>query len=314
MTDGGGSTICDLLDIDYPIFLGGMAHVAKAELAAAVSNAGGLGIVASGGMSPQELDDELSLLNQQTDQSFGVNLMLMNSDIQEKIKVLEKYPVKAVTTGAGNPSKYIDSLHDQDIKVFPVVPASALAQRVERYGADGIVAEGTEAGGHVGEVTTMVLVPAVVDKVDIPVVAAGGIGDGRSMAAALALGADGVQVGTRFAASLESPLHKGFMQAILSAGDRSTTVTGRSIGAPVRALTNQMTKEFREMEQGEYSREELEKLASGGLQRAVEEGDREQGSLMAGQVAALIEEQLSVAEIVDELITDSRSILNNVGY
>ena len=300
--------VCDLLNIEVPIFLGGMAHVSRARLVAAVSEAGGLGIIASAGLTPASLEEEIHKVKELTDKPFGVNLMLMESDVEEKASVSMKEEVDAVTTGAGNPAKVIKKLDKRGIPVFPVVPAVALARRVQRQGAAGVIAEGTEAGGHVGEVTTMVLVPAIVDEVDIPVIAAGGIADGRGMAAAFALGAKGVQIGTRFAASAESPIHPNFKATILEANERSTTVTGKSLGAPVRAIANEMTKEFSKLEDQDASREELENVASGGLKRAVEEGDCESGSLMAGQAASLVHEEETVEDIIERIMAQFNDV------
>jgi len=298
-----------MLGIEYPIFLGGMAHVSRAPLVSAVSAAGGLGIIGSGGMPPDVLAAEIERVREMTDRPFGVNLMLMDPNIDAQVEVVLDAGVAMVTTGAGNPAKYIDRLKARGIKIFPVVPAVALAVRMARAGADGIVAEGTESGGHVGEVTTFVLVPQVADAVEIPVVAAGGIADGRGLAAAFALGAEGVQIGTRFLASVEAPVHENFKRAVLKANERSTIVTGRSIGAPVRTIANKMTKTFARYEQEGRPREEFEKLAVGGLRRAVYDGDLETGSLMAGQVAGMIREIKPVREIIAEIVTQARRLL-----
>ena len=301
--------ICEMLGIEYPIFLGGMAHVSRAPLVSAVSAAGGLGIIGSGGMPPDVLAAEIERVREMTDRPFGVNLMLMDPNIDAQVEVVLDAGVAMVTTGAGNPAKYIDRLKARGIKIFPVVPAVALAVRMARAGADGIVAEGMESGGHVGEVTTFVLVPQVADAVEIPVVAAGGIADGRGLAAAFALGAEGVQMGTRFLASVEAPVHENFKRAVLKANERSTIVTGRSIGAPVRTIANKMTKTFARYEQEGRPREEFEKLAVGGLRRAVYDGDLETGSLMAGQVAGMIREIKPVREIIAEIVTQARRLL-----
>ena len=301
--------ICEMLGIEYPIFLGGMAHVSRAPLVSAVSAAGGLGIIGSGGTPPDVLAAEIERVREMTDRPFGVNLMLMDPNIDAQVEVVLDAGVAMVTTGAGNPAKYIDRLKARGIKIFPVVPAVALAVRMARAGADGIVAEGTESGGHVGEVTTFVLVPQVADAVEIPVVAAGGIADGRGLAAAFALGAEGVQIGTRFLASVEAPVHENFKRAVLKANERSTIVTGRSIGAPVRTIANKMTKTFARYEQEGRPREEFEKLAVGGLRRAVYDGDLETGSLMAGQVAGMIREIKPVREIIAEIVTQARRLL-----
>jgi enoyl-[acyl-carrier protein] reductase II len=301
--------ICRLLDIRYPIFLGGMAHVSRAPLVAAVSDAGGLGIIGSGGMSAEILAEQIALVREKTNQPFGVNLMLMDPSIDEQVAVVVREHVPVVTTGAGNPAKYLDQLRSADIMVFPVVPVIALARRMERAGVDGIIAEGTESGGHVGDVTTMVLVPQVVDAVSVPVVAAGGIADGRGLAAALALGAEGVQIGTVFLASAEAPVHDNYKQAILNANDRSTVVTGRDIGAPVRAIANKMTKEFARYEKEGRPAEEFEHLAVGGLWRAVYEGDVDTGSLMAGQISGLIREIKPVQTIIQDMVRTAAGLL-----
>ncbi len=301
--------ICEMLGIRYPIFLGGMAHVSRAPLVAAVSAAGGLGIIGSGGMSPEDLREEISAVRRKTDTVFGVNLLLLDPYIDEQVNVVLSEHVPVVTTGAGNPAKYMECFAKAGIKILPVVPAVALARRMERAGADGIIAEGTEAGGHVGEVTTIVLVPQIVDAVSLPVVAAGGIADGRGFAAAIMLGAEGVQMGTRFLASVEAPVHDNFKNAILAANERSTRVTGRSFGAPVRTIANQMTKRFVNYEKEGRSFEEFEDLAVGGLQRAVYKGDVTSGSLMAGQIAGLIAETKPVEAIIKEMITTANKLL-----
>ncbi len=301
--------ICEMLGIRYPIFLGGMAHVSRAPLVAAVSAAGGLGIIGSGGMSPEDLREEISAVRRKTDTVFGVNLLLLDPYIDEQVNVVLSEHVPVVTTGAGNPAKYMECFAKAGIKILPVVPAVALARRMERAGADGIIAEGTESGGHVGEVTTIVLVPQIVDAVSVPVVAAGGIADGRGLAAAIMLGAEGVQMGTRFLASVEAPVHDNFKNAILAANERSTRVTGRSLGAPVRTIANQMTKRFANYEKEGRSFEEFEDLAVGGLQRAVYEGDVTSGSLMAGQIARLITETRPVEAIIKEMITTANKLL-----
>ena len=302
--------ICEMLGIRYPIFLGGMAHVAREPLVSAVSNAGGLGIIGAGGMSPEELDRQIQLVRKATDRPFGVNLMLMDPKVPELVEVVLSAQVPMVTTGAGNPAKYMDSLKGAGVKVFPVVPAVALARRMEKLGADGVIAEGTESGGHVGTETTMALVPQVVDAVRVPVVAAGGIADGRGMAAALALGAEGVQLGTRFLASVEAPVHERYKQAVLKASDRATIVTGRTLGRPVRCLLNKLTRTLAKYEAEGRPPEEFESLAVGGLRRAVYEGDLEGGSLMAGQVAGLIHEIKPVAEIIEEMVREAAEILS----
>ncbi len=301
--------ICEMLGIKYPIFLGGMAHVSRAPLVAAVSNAGGLGVIGSGGMPPDTLADQIAQVRKLTDRPFGVNLMLMDPNIDDQVQVVLDARVTMVTTGAGNPTRYIDRLKERGIKVFPVIPAVSLAVRMARAGADGIIAEGTESGGHVGEVTTFVLVPLVADAVEIPVVAAGGIADGRGLAAAFVLGAEGVQMGTRFLASTEAPVHENFKRAVVKANERATIVTGRSIGAPVRTIANKMTKTFAQYEREGRPREEFETLAVGGLRRAVYDGDLATGSLMAGQIAGMITDIKPVKQIIDEMVAKARQLL-----
>lgn len=301
--------LCALLGIRYPILQGGMAHVARSPLVAAVSAAGGLGILGSGGMPPEVLAEEISLVRRATDRPFGVNLMLLDPRIEEQVEVVVRERVPVVTTGAGNPGRFIDRLKSAGARVLAVVPATALARRVERSGVDAIIAEGTESGGHVGEVTTLVLVPQVVDAVRVPVVAAGGIADGRGLAAAIVLGASGVQMGTRFLASVEAPVHPRYKEAVVRATDRSTVVTGRSLGAPVRAIENAMCREFIRLEKEGVPREEVEKMAVGGLRRAVCDGDVETGSLMAGQIAGLVSAIEPVAVILERMMAEARALL-----
>ena len=298
-----------MLGIRYPILLGGMAHVSRAPLVAAISAAGGFGIIGSGGMTPEVLAKQINDVRSRTDEPFGVNLMLLDPNIEAQLDVVLRERVTMVTTGAGNPAPYIGRLKDAGIKVFPVVPAVSLARRMERAGADGIIAEGTESGGHVGEVTTFVLVPQVVDAVNIPVIAAGGIADGRGLAAAIVLGANGVQMGTRFLASNEAPAHENFKKAILKANERSTLVTGRVLGAPVRTLANKMSKQFAIYEREGRPREEFEILAVGGLRRAVYDGDTENGSLMAGQISGMIDKIEPVKEIIAEMVSTAARLL-----
>lgn len=301
--------ICQMLGIRYPILLGGMANVSRGALVAAVSDAGGIGVIGSGGMSAHELGEQIRTVRGSTRKPFGVNLMLMDPNLESQLQVVLQERVALVTTGAGNPAPYIERLKEVGTKVFPVVPAVSLARRMERAGADGIIAEGTESGGHVGEVTTMVLVPQVVDAVGIPVIAAGGIADGRGLAAAIVLGASGVQMGTRFLASTEAPVHENFKNAILKANERATIVTGRTLGAPVRTLANSMSKKFAIYEHENRPREEFETLAVGGLRRAVYDGDVETGSLMAGQISGMIDKIEPVGEIIQRMIADASWLL-----
>lgn len=302
--------LADILGTELPIIQGGMANIATGEFAAACSNAGALGLIGAGGMrSGEELRGHIRRCREMTDRPFGVNLMLMNPAADEQAKVVIEEGVRVVTTGAGNPGKYIPAFKAAGIRVIPVVAAVAFAQRFVRAGADAVIAEGTESGGHVGEMTTMALVPQVADAVDVPVIAAGGIGDGRQFAAALSLGACGVQVGTCLLASEECPIHARYKEALLRARDSDTTVTGRSVGGPVRVLKNKMARQYLALEQQGASLEELEKLTLGGLRRAVFDGDVETGSVMTGQVAGMLHEIRPVREILTQLYADGLAAL-----
>lgn len=301
--------ITELLQIEYPIVQGGMAWVAEYHLATAVSNAGGLGLIAAANAPAQWVREQIQEAKAHTDKPFGVNLMLMSPQADEVAKILVEEKVKVVTTGAGNPEKYMQMWKEAGIKVIPVVASVAMAKRMERCGADAVVAEGTEAGGHIGETTTMVLVPQIVDAVQIPVIAAGGIADGRGMAAAFMLGAEGVQIGTHFVVTKESIVHQNYKDCILKAKDIDTRVTGRSTGHPVRALRNDLTREYLKKESEGASFEELEMLALGGLRKAVVEGDAKRGSLMAGQSAGLVKEQYSCQEYIQKVITQAEALL-----
>ena len=292
----------ELLGIEFPIIQGGMANVATGKFAAAVSNAGALGLVAGGGLDAEALRAEIRDAKAATDKPFGVNLMLMNPHIDELAKVVVEEGVQVVTTGAGNPGKYVPAWKEAGIKVFPVVAAPVLAKRLERYGIDGVIAEGTESGGHVGEMTTMALVPQVADAVSVPVIAAGGIADGRQLCAAFALGACGVQVGTVLLASEECPIHDNYKQTVIKAGANDTVVTGRSGGAPVRVLKNKMAREYLRMEKQNLPLEEMEKLTLGSLRRAVFDGDVDTGSFMAGQVAGMVHAIRPLRQIFEELM------------
>ena len=294
--------INELLGTEFPIIQGGMANIATGAFAAAVSNAGALGLIGSGGMDADTLRKEIQTAKAATDKPFGVNLMLMNPHIDELAKVVVEEGVKVVTTGAGNPGKYVPAWKEAGIKVFPVVAAPILAKRLERYDVDGFIAEGTESGGHVGEMTTMALVPQVVDAVKAPVVAAGGIADGRQMAAAFALGACGVQVGTCLLVSEECPIHENYKKALLKAGANDTVVTGRTTGAPVRVLKNKMARQYLEMEKENMPLAEREKLTLGSLRRAVFDGDLDTGSFMSGQVAGMLHEIRPLRQIFEELM------------
>ena len=302
--------INNLLEIEYPIIQGGMAWVAEHHLAAAVSEAGGFGLIGAANAPADWVREQIRKTKELTDRPFGVNVMLMSPYADEVARVIAEEGVKAVTTGAGNPEKYMELWKERNIKVIPVVASVALAKRMERCGADAVVAEGCESGGHIGESTTMTLVPQVVDAVDIPVIAAGGIGDGRGIAAAFMLGAKGVQMGTRFVVTNECRVHPAYKERIIRAKDIDTRVTGRSTGHPIRALRNDMTKAYLQKEQEGASTEELELLASGALRRAVQEGDIHNGSLMSGQIAGLIKEEVSCKQLIDTLVSQTKEALN----
>ncbi len=295
--------ITDLLGIKYPVVQGGMAWVATAELAAAVSNAGGLGLIAAGGATADIVREQIKKARALTDKPFGVNVMMMSPYAEDIMNMLAEEKPAVVATGAGNPSKYIPALKEAGIKVIPVVASVVVAVKMERSGADAIVAEGTEAGGHIGELTTMALVPQIADAVSIPVLAAGGIADSRGTLAAFALGAEGIQVGTRFICSEECIAHPNYKEAVLKAKDRDAVVTGRTSGAPVRALRNKLTKEYDRLEKSGASAEEIENLGVGGLRRAFLDGDTEMGSLMAGQSAAMVKEIKPCEEIIRDLFS-----------
>lgn len=302
--------INNLLEIEYPIIQGGMAWVAEHHLAAAVSEAGGFGLIGAANAPADWVREQIRKTKELTERPFGVNVMLMSPYADEVARVIAEEGVKAVTTGAGNPEKYMELWKERNIKVIPVVASVALAKRMERCGADAVVAEGCESGGHIGESTTMTLVPQVVDAVDIPVIAAGGIGDGRGIAAAFMLGAKGVQMGTRFVVTNECQVHPAYKERIIRAKDIDTRVTGRSTGHPIRALRNDMTKAYLQKEQEGASTEELELLASGALRRAVQEGDIHNGSLMSGQIAGLIKEEVSCKQLIDMLVSQTKEALN----
>ena len=303
--------ITELLNIEYPIIQGGMAWVADYHLAAAVSNAGGLGLIGSGGAPASWVKDQIREVKKLTDKPFGVNIMLMNPEADEIAKVIVEEKVPVVTTGAGNPAKYIKEWKEAGVKVITVVASCALAKMMERCGADAVVAEGTEAGGHIGEITTMSLVPQVVDAVNIPVIAAGGIADGRGFAAALMLGAKAVQMGTHFVATKECNVHENYKEKIIKAKDIDSKVTGRSTGHPVRVLRNQMSNEYIKKEQEGATLEELELLTLGGLRKAVVEGNVKEGSLMAGQIAGLVKKQYTCKELIEKVVTEGQQVIEN---
>ncbi len=296
--------LTDLLGIEHPIIQGGMAWTATAELAAAVSDAGGLGVIGAGHMPTSNLREQIRHAKELTDKPFGVNLMLLTPHIDELVEMVLKERVHAVTTGAGNPGKYMAAFHERDIRVLPVAPSVALARRLESMGANALIAEGMEAGGHIGELTTMVLTPQLADAVEIPVIAAGGIADGRGIAAAFALGADGVQVGTRFMCASECTIHPEVKARILKARDRDTVVTGYSTGHPVRVLKNRLSRMLVELDR-ENRAEELERLGTGRLSLCMHEGDVDMGSIMAGQCAAMVDRIQPAAEIISEMIAEA---------
>ncbi|WP_294658225.1 enoyl-[acyl-carrier-protein] reductase FabK [uncultured Fusobacterium sp.] len=291
--------ICKLLGIKYPIFQGAMAWIANGNLAGHVSKDGGLGIIAGGGMPVDILRQEIRKVKSITSNPFGVNLMLMMADVEKQIDVCIEEGVPVVTTGAGNPGPYMEKLKAAGIKVIPVIPSVALAKRMEKIGADAIIAEGMEGGGHIGTITTMSLVPQVVEAVNIPVIAAGGIAGGKQFLAALSLGAEGIQVGTKFLVANECTVHENYKNAILKAKDRSTVSTGNYTGHPVRVIENKFAKQILEMEKAGAPKEEIEQLGTGKLRLAVVDGDVENGSVMAGQVAAMVNEPMSTKEILE---------------
>ena len=301
--------VTELLGIEYPIIQGGMAWVADYHLAAAVANAGGLGLIGAGGAPAEFVREQIREASKLTDKPFGVNIMLMNPEADGIAKVIVEEGIQVVTTGAGNPGKYMAMWKEAGVKVIPVVASVGLAKLMERAGADAVVAEGTESGGHIGSATTMTLVPQVVDAVNIPVIAAGGIADGRGFAAALMLGAEAVQMGTRFVVATESIVHENYKQKILSAKDIDTEVTGRSHGHPVRQLRNKMSREYIKLEQSGASMEELEKLALGALRKAVVDGDVVNGTMMAGQIAGLVKKEQSCAEMINEIMAQAEDLL-----
>lgn len=301
--------ITELLGIDLPIIQGGMAWVAEYHLAAAASEAGGLGIIGAGGAPAEFVRDQIRKAKELTDKPFGVNLMLMNPEADAIAQIIVDEGVKVVTTGAGNPGKYMKLWKDAGIKVIPVVASVALAKMMERAGADAVIAEGTESGGHIGAATTMTLVPQVVDAVNIPVIAAGGIADGRGFAAAMMLGAEAVQMGTRFLVANECVIHQNYKDKVLKAKDIDSEVTGRSTGHPVRCIRNNMTREYLKMEKEGATLEELEHLTLGSLRSAVVDGDVVAGTIMAGQIAGMVKKEQSCKEIMDEIITEAKVLL-----
>ncbi|WP_370830074.1 enoyl-[acyl-carrier-protein] reductase FabK [Clostridium sp.] len=300
--------ICGILGIKYPIFQGGMAWVSESTLAAAVSNAGGLGIIAGANAPASHIRNEIRRTKKLTDKPFGLNIMLLSDNADELADIAIEEGVKVITTGAGNPGKYMDKWKDAGIVVIPVVASVALAKRMERCGADAVIAEGCESGGHVGKLTTMALLPQVVDAVNIPVIGAGGIGDGRGIAAAFILGASGVQVGTRFLASEECQIHDNYKNAVIKSKDIDTVVTGRCTGHPVQVLKNKLAKEYLKLESANASIKILEELGKGALKRAVVDGDIESGSLMAGQISGMVKKVQNVKEIIEEMFSEYEEV------
>ena len=298
-----------MLGIQYPIIQGGMAWVADHDLAAAVSEAGGLGLIGGANAPGEVVREEIRKAKKMTDKPFGVNVMLLSPHADDVAKVVVEEGIKVVTTGAGNPEKYMEMWKAAGIKVITVVASVALAKRMEKYGADAVVAEGTESGGHIGEATTMTLVPQVADAVSIPVIAAGGIADGRGIAAAFMLGAEAVQIGTRFVVAKESNVHENYKQRIIKAKDIDSAVTGRTHGHPIRCLRNKMTREYLKLEQEGKSFEELEYLTLGSLRKAVQEGDINEGTVMAGQIAGMIQKEQTCREMIEEMAAQAEALL-----
>ncbi len=303
--------VSELLGTKYPVIQGGMAWVAEYHLAAAVSNAGGLGIIGAASAPPEVVREQIREAKKLTDKPFGVNVMLLNPNAAEVAQIVIEEGVKVVTTGAGNPGKFMDAWKAAGVVVIPVVASVAMAKMMERGGADAVVAEGMESGGHIGAQTTMTLVPQIVDAVKIPVIAAGGIADGRGVAAAFMLGAEGVQLGTRFVVAEESIVHPNYKERVIKARDIDSEVTGMSTGHPIRVLRNQMSREYLKMEKEGASFEELEQLTLGSLRKAVIDGDVVHGSLMAGQSAGLVKKEQSCREIIEEIMTEADALLNH---
>jgi enoyl-[acyl-carrier protein] reductase II len=306
--------ICEMLNIKYPIFQGGMAQISDAKLAAAVSEAGGLGIVASGNSPPELIKAEIHKIREMTDKPFGVNVMLLSPYAKEISELLTEEKVPVIITGAGNPGKYMKTWKEAGIKIIPVVPSVAFAKHLEKAGADAVICEGTEAGGHVGELTTMCITPQVADAVNIPVIAAGGIGDGRGIAAVFSLGAQGVQVGTRFLLANECSVHQNYKDKVKRASDTDTAVTGRKTGHPVRVLKNRLVTKFKELEKNNATIDEMEALGRGRLYTAAVEGDVNYGSVMSGQIAGLINKEQSCKEIITEMFEEAEKIMKNLKY
>lgn len=307
-----GQQLCKLLNIKFPIIQGGMAWIATASLAAAVSEAGGLGIIGAGHADANWVREQIREVKRKTDQPYGLNVMLLSAHVEEIMQVVLEEKVPLITTGAGNPGKYIEALKAKGTRIFPLVSSVALAKRLERLGVDGLIAEGMESGGHVGETTTMTLVPQVVDAVKIPVIAAGGIADGRGIVAALALGASGVQVGTRFIVADECPAHPAYKQAIIKANDRDTVVTGYSTGHPVRILRNRFSRRLLELEKKGTDKEEIEKIGQGRYPAAAINGDVDEGSPMAGQIAGMVQREEPAADIIQSMMREAQQVMERL--
>ncbi len=306
------TNICSLLNIKYPILQGGMAQISDAGLAAAVSEAGGLGVVAAGNNTAEALKAQIDKVKELTDKPFGVNVMLLSPYAEEVANLLVEEKVPVIITGAGNPGKYIKMWKEAGSKIIPVVPSVAYAKHLEKIGCDALICEGTEAGGHVGEITTMCLTPQVVDAVDIPVIAAGGIGDGRGIAAVMCLGAQGVQVGTRFLLAKECSVHQNYKNKVIKANDTDTAVTGRKTGHPVRVLKNKLVTQFKDLEKNNASLEEMELLGRGRLYKAAVEGDVDYGSVMSGQIAGLVNKEQSSHEMIKEMFDEAEKIMKGI--
>lgn len=304
--------ICEMLNIKYPIFQGAMANISEANLVSSVSNAGGLGVLGTGGWNADVVREQIRKTKELTNKTFAVNVMMVNPDLENILDVLIEEEIKVIITGAGNPGAYVEKLKAGGILVIPVVPTASLAKRLERSGVAAVIAEGTEAGGHVGEITTMALLPQVVDAVSIPVIGAGGIGDSRGMVAAFALGASAVQIGTAFLVAEECIVHDNYKAKVIKAKDSDTIVTGRSTGAPVRSLKNKMTKKYKQLEDKEMSMLEREALTIGSLRKAVLEGDVDNGSVMAGQISGMLKEIKPAKDIIDDLFKDIDSVLEGI--
>lgn len=303
------ANICEMLGIKYPIFQGAMAWISDAELVSAVSNAGGLGVLATGHLDGEGCRAEIRKIKEKTDKPFAVNVMLLSAFVDDIVKVICEEKVPVVTTGAGSPLKYMAQFKEAGVKVIPVVPSVAMAKKFVKDGADAVIAEGTESGGHVGKTTTMALVPQVVDAVDVPVIAAGGIADGRGMAAATMLGASGFQLGTRFLVAKECTVHEKYKEKILKAKDIDTTTTGQSTGHPVRVLRNKLARAFEALEKNNASQEELDALGRGALRRAVKDGDVDNGSVMSGQIAGLVSKEQTAKEMIEEMYNEYKEIM-----